>query len=78
MATAKKCDRCGKLYEIYNEHKDNKKINGVLTVNTVEEAHQYYSNKLLEFCPDCCNEFVQWFEKEGNLIDLSNRLDNYK
>ena len=60
---------------IYNLHALGAKS---ITVNTIEEANHYYSNKLLEFCPDCCNEFVQWFEKKGNLIDLSNQLDNYK
>lgn len=78
MATAKKCDRCGKLFEIYNEQHDLKNINAVLTANAVEEAHHYYSGKLLEFCPECCNEFVQWFEKKGTSIDLSNQVENYK
>ena len=33
MATAKKCDRCGKLYNSYNIINDTKNINGIMTVN---------------------------------------------
>lgn len=62
MAYAKKCDRCGKLYEQYNDREDKHNINGVLTLN-IDSVRKYWSNDVLDFCPECCNEFVSWLKK---------------
>ena len=59
MASAKKCDRCGKLYERYNEKSDRDNINGILTLN-IDANQQYYSHKVIDFCPDCKDSFQKW------------------
>lgn len=59
MASAKKCDRCGKLYERYNEKRDRDNINGILTLN-MDANQQYYSHKVIDFCPDCKDSFQKW------------------
>lgn len=59
MASAKKCDRCGKLYEEYNTVCDSKNINGVMLLN-LDSHGQYYSNKTLDFCPNCKDSFENW------------------
>lgn len=64
MAFAKKCDRCGKLYEGYNTNNDPKNINGFMTLN-LDDKRLYYSHKPYDLCPDCKDSFEKWL-KEGN------------
>lgn len=62
--TARKCDRCGKLYEPYNSQNDSKHINGLIFVN-VDEQRKYYGHGINDLCPECSAEFINWFfEKE--------------
>lgn len=68
MASAKKCDRCGKLYERYNERRDHDKINGILTLN-IDDKQQYYSHKAIDFCPDCKDSFQKWLSYDEKDID---------
>lgn len=64
MAFAKKCDRCGKLYEEYNTEHDSKKINGIMTLN-LDFKRKYYSNTPLDLCPECTDSFNKWLEMKG-------------
>ena len=61
MSVAKKCDRCGKLYEEYNVKNDEKKANGIsfLNIDSKEEAfgHAYH-----DLCPECMEELRTWFD----------------
>lgn len=52
MATAKKCDVCGRLYEIYNDKNDKKKVNGLMFLN-VDARRQYFSHEVVDCCPQC-------------------------
>lgn len=52
MAAARKCDRCGKLYEPYNLRNDSNHINGLIFVN-VDEQRKYYNHGVIDLCPDC-------------------------
>lgn len=61
MAYAKKCDRCGKLYE-----KQTPKL------QTIGEFKTYgiswtmdIMNKEIDLCPGCEESFKNWFEKVG-------------
>ena len=65
MALAKKCDRCGKFYDEYNFTKDDKNINGIMTLNLDEQDH-YYTHKPLDFCPSCKDSFEKWLNKKGD------------
>ena len=60
---AKKCDRCGILYERYNEKNDGKKPNGFLFLN-LDENGRYFSHKGYDLCPKCMDELIAW-RKEG-------------
>lgn len=53
MANAKKCDKCGKYYDWYQNKNE---INSVVMANTDSKRH-YVLVKLIEFCPECMEEF---------------------
>lgn len=59
MAAARKCDRCGNLYEPYNTENNAKKINGINTVN-IDTQGKFYSHKAIDLCPDCKDQFEGW------------------
>lgn len=61
MAMAKKCDRCGKLYEHYpkgNKAQSNaiRKIQRDALGGTVNA----YSEWVMDLCPECMNEFEKF------------------
>ena len=64
MALAKKCDRCGKFYDEYNFAKDDKNINGIMTLN-LDEHDDYYAHDPLDLCPSCKDSFEKWLNKKG-------------
>ena len=64
MACAKKCDRCGKLYEEYNTEKDSKNTNGIRTLN-IDYQRKCYSHKAVDLCPECMASFWIWMENVG-------------
>lgn len=57
---AKKCDRCGNLYELYNTKESKNNINGILTAN-IDNHQQYFRHGPYDLCPYCSNEFMDWF-----------------
>lgn len=56
MACAKKCDRCGKLYEQYNSKNDRKNPNGIMVLN-LDSQRRYFAHNALDLCPDCMKGF---------------------
>lgn len=60
MACAKKCDRCGKLYEQYNSKNDRKNPNGIMVLN-LDSQRRYFAHNVLDLCPDCMKGFQDWF-----------------
>lgn len=64
MAIAKKCDRCGKFYEVYNKKEDNININKIMSFNIYCNTN-YFNNVPIDLCPECKDSFNSWFKKEG-------------
>ena len=60
MAIAKKCDRCGKYHDIYN---DKENPHSIIPANA-NFRNQYYSHKIINLCPDCMNELKKWLENK--------------
>lgn len=59
MALAKKCDRCGKLYEHYPS--GNKiEYNSVRRVCRFQNGEINCQNTVLDLCPECISEFDKW------------------
>lgn len=52
MASTKKCDICGKLYEVYNDFKDSKNVNGLMFLN-VNATQKYWGHTVIDLCPEC-------------------------
>lgn len=74
MAYAKKCDRCGKLYEEYNINKDEKNPNGIMVLN-LDYQRKFYSHTHMDLCPDCMKGFHDWFgevKAEKKLEEMKN------
>lgn len=53
MATAKKCDRCGKLYE----HP------GKRDICILKDMHPYPTESL-DLCEECQKELMEWLNKD--------------
>lgn len=65
MACARKCDRCGKLYEEYNTKMSNTDFNGIMFLN-IDYARKYYPNAPMDLCPECLKSLHEWFGVKGD------------
>ena len=59
MSIAKKCDRCGKMYEQYNMKDSEENPNGIRLLN-IDGRQQCFSHKLIDLCPDCMKQLQNW------------------
>lgn len=82
MADAKKCDRCGKLFEPYikvedmrqSKESDNPGYLNILSRKRMLKS-QYSINKAsLDLCYDCANSFKHWLDmyNRAKIIGLDN------
>lgn len=62
---ARKCDRCGKLYENYSLSipGDPIKGGGNYRVNGFKTGTDSCMNTFKDLCPECMSEFIEWFNK---------------
>lgn len=63
MALAKKCDRCGKLYENYDDIEINE--NPVNRLYTAFDGVRGPKTKIYDLCQDCCFDFARWIVDPG-------------
>ena len=56
---AKKCDRCGKFYDVYGESNDKGNPNSILFAS-VDTQGRYFSYNYIEFCPECINKIKEF------------------
>ena len=59
MAAAKKCDRCGELYGVYNEGIFTMKSNGIAEINLKSNGYLTVNRKM-DLCPECKRSFEKW------------------
>ena len=64
MAVALKCDRCGKLYELYKVKGSNKDFNGVATIEILN-SRNYQSKDVLDLCSECRDSLDEWLDLPG-------------
>lgn len=60
MALAKKCDRCGKLYEPKNATIKKQQVNGLILMNRDATNNSWYNRVLVDLCPMCLGSFDCW------------------
>lgn len=66
MAIAKKCDRCGKLYDAYDGiqvFNNSEKANGVLLIDRGLDRN-YWSRKSYDLCVDCMRKLEAFIKNE--------------
>lgn len=64
MAQAKKCDRCGSLYNVYHDRFKGKSVNGVVLVDYDAQGRNYYESHFYDLCPTCLNVLKGWIANE--------------
>lgn len=65
MALAKKCDRCGKLYESYSEgHKSQYNALRLIYRNSTGEVVN--GSTAYDLCPECMEKFLTFIAKGEN------------
>ena len=65
MAIARKCDRCGNLYEEYDH----------IELNDIEITHittpgKISGGKSYDLCPECCFDFARWMTNPNTVVEL--------
>ena len=73
MASAKKCDACGRYYELYNVKKSAEETNGIMFVN-LDSENKYFSHTAFDLCPDCMKAMREKFKElrgDNKPTDLS-------
>ena len=62
---AKKCDRCGKLYE-KNSGIIPKQLTAIELLNEQKENRyiEISSTPIRDLCPDCCEQLIKWLRGE--------------
>jgi hypothetical protein len=64
MSNAKKCDRCGKLYELYDGCKVQK---GGHSYNKVAFLRSWNDPcKEYDLCPECMELLIKWMKEDSN------------
>lgn len=66
MANAKKCDRCGKLFEPYNideGHKVPSRYMNILLRNALIDQSTYKEPHDYDLCKECNDSFLKWLSK---------------
>lgn len=62
MASARKCDRCGKLYEFYYKESDGMVINGMTLVENDVTYNSHKTKMYIDLCPECLTQLAEWLE----------------
>ena len=81
MAIARKCDRCGELYEEYDHIECNgKEITGLYTAKTSEKGINF-TQEHYDLCPKCCFDLAKWIVDPFTIVirnDLADGIENFK
>ena len=62
MSLAKKCDRCGNLYESKDMDVCGAIVNGLSLINRDEQNSRAFSRKYFDLCPECLLSFTNWLK----------------
>ena len=65
MSLAKKCDRCGNLYEPKDMDVYGAIVNGLSLINRDEQNSRAFSRKYFDLCPECLLSLANWLKKRA-------------
>lgn len=66
MASAYKCDRCGKIYEP-SDFKDKDKETILIAVAFRDAVEDDYGD-LMDICPQCSSELLCWYKNKDTTV----------
>ena len=64
MSLAKKCDRCGNLYESKNMDICGVIANGLSLIYRDERNSKAFSHKYFDLCPECLAHLANWLKNK--------------
>lgn len=64
MSLAKKCDRCGILYEPKDINIDGAMVNGFILISRDVPNTQILRRRYFDLCPECLNSLAIWLKNE--------------
>lgn len=67
MGIAKKCDICGKLYEIYDPNSNKEKFNALIPINK-DENGKYWSHDHIDLCRECRDAVKKVFKERSSHV----------
>lgn len=65
---AKKCDRCGNLYEYYEGKLNKRTVNGIVPILTDRDDTSYLRREYYDLCPDCMKQFIKWITTKNVIV----------
>ncbi len=74
MSVAKKCDRCGELYEVYNSgyNSDKKNWNGVAEICVSKQGGNYIVSDIHDLCGNCLRSYKRWWDEHKRIAAMVN------
>ena len=76
MAFAKKCDRCGKLYECWPIGNIPGVYNAIARLRKADNGSiQTYGSTTMDFCPECMNDFGRFMTRVEKIMDKRENKD---
>lgn len=63
MALARKCDRCGNLYEVLYININHKRLNSIIIADR-DMIGSYSNHGIFDLCPECLKSFKSWLNME--------------
>ncbi len=64
MALAKKCDRCGKFYDLKGINICGAIVNGLKIIGRDEQNNQIIKNIYFDLCPECLVSLAGWLKNK--------------
>lgn len=64
MSLAKKCDRCGILYEPKDINIDGAIVNGFILISRDDQNTQILRRRYFDLCPECLNSLAIWLKNK--------------
>ena len=64
MSLAKKCDRCGNLYESKDMDICGAIVNGLSLIDRDEQNSRVINRKYFDLCPECLLSFANWLKNK--------------